>query len=304
MLKGVITALITPMDESGNIDFASVEKMVAEQIIAGVVGLVIAGTTGEGALLDSDEKIELINKVIAINQKRIKIIVGLGLPGTKLSCDYVNNYLNKIAGVDYILALTPCYVKPNQEGLYQYFKEIATNSIHPIILYNVPGRTSCDLHNDTVIRLAQDCKNIIGLKDATGEIKRGSELIANRPEGFLLYSGDDKTSLQFMLNGGDGVISVISNIIPERISKMCTLALSDKHSDESRNEANSLAVKIAQLNELLFIESNPIPVKWAAFAMALIKSPMLRSPLTELSIENRKKIAVVLESVLGYKINA
>lgn len=304
MLKGMITALVTPMDESGAIDFVSLENLVNQQIKAGVAGLVIAGTTGEAALLNDDETYTLINKVIAINQSRVKIIIGLSSASTKFSCDYINNTLNKIKGVDYILVLTPYYIKPTQDGLYQYFMEIAKNSIHPIILYNVPGRTSCNLHNSTVIKLAQNCSNIIGLKDATGEIDRMIELVAHKPREFLLYSGDDETSLQFMLNGGDGVISVISNIIPEKFSEMCRFALNIQQDQRNQAKATALNNEIIELSELLFIESNPIPVKWALFAMDKIKSPMLRSPLTVLLPVNQKKIMPVLEKVLGYKINA
>ena len=289
------------MDENWNIDFTALENIINQQINAGIVGLVIAGTTGEGALLDNDEKIALIKKVIEINQNRVKIIVGLSQASTKFACDYINNHLNKITGIDYILALTPYYIKPTQDGLYQYFMEIAQNSVHPIILYNVPSRTSCDLHNATVIKLAQNCKNIIGLKDATGEISRVSDLLTNTPEDFALYSGDDKTSLQFMLNGGDGVISVISNIIPDKMSQICALALKAKTDEKSKNAALLLDQEIAKLNELLFTESNPIPVKWVAFALNLIKSPVLR--LTELRPENQQKITQVLKN-LGYKTHA
>jgi 4-hydroxy-tetrahydrodipicolinate synthase len=301
VLQGAITALITPMTNDSVIDFVSVENIVNQQIKAGVSGLVIAGTTGEGVLLDNNEKVELLKRVIAINQGRIKIIAGLSQTSTKFSCDFLHNYLNKIMGLDYILALTPCYIKPTQHGLYDYFTEIAKNTATPIILYNVPSRTSCDLENDTVLRLATTCKNIIGLKDATGDIERGCELILHKPQDFLLYSGDDKTSLQFMLNGGDGVISVIRNIIPDKITQICTLALSARNDEKISNEANLLNEEIAELVELLFIESNPIPVKWAACALDLIKSPYLRSPLTELTVVNQKKLAVVLQKLLGYK---
>lgn len=303
MLKGAITALITPMLENGDIDFDSLESLVNWQINSGVSGIVVSGTTGEPALLAIDEILQLIKRVIAINQKRVKIIVGVSSPSTKFSSDYLENYLNKVDGIDYILALAPYYIRPTQAGLFDYFSNIAKTSCYPVILYNVPTRTGCDIQNKLVLALAKDCPNIVGLKDATGEIDRVIELSAMKPKNFLLFSGDDESALPFMLNGGDGVISVVSNIVPKEFSEMCNLAISNRNDSFIRTKATAVHEKFQELCSVLFIEPNPIPVKWAAFAINKIKTPVLRSPLTILAPENQIKLTGVLEKILGGEIN-
>jgi 4-hydroxy-tetrahydrodipicolinate synthase len=301
MLKGAITALVTPMLTSSEIDFASVKKLVDYQVKNGVQGLVIAGTTGESALLDEAEKLELINYVIKINQGRVKIIVGVSGASTKFTCDYIAQHLNKISGIDFILALTPYYVKPTQDGMYEYFGSVAKVSKYPVILYNVPARTGCDLYNTTVLRLSHDFKNIIGLKDATGVIDRVIELKRLVSE-FMVYSGDDETALEFILNGGDGVISVVSNVIPEEFSQMCNLALSNDGDDKLR--AQKINKKTIELSQLLFIETNPIPVKWVLFVTGQIMTSFIRSPLTQILKTSQERIQPVLEKIIGKKINA
>lgn len=303
MLKGAITALITPMNNNGDIDFISLENLVNWQIDSGVSGLVVAGTTGEPALLDKDEIFQLIKKIITINQKRVKIIVGISSPSTKFSADYLENYLNKIEGIDYILALAPYYIRPTQDGLYDYFSTIAKVSRNPVILYNVPARTGCDIQNKTILALAHNCVNIVALKDATGEIDRVIELSAMKPKGFLLLSGDDESALPFILNGGDGVISVVSNIVPKEFSDMCNLAINVKNDEANKVKAIAINEQIKELCSTLFIEPNPIPVKFAAFAMNKIKTPVLRSPLTTLLPDNQRRLSGVLEKFLGYKVN-
>lgn len=277
MLHGTITALVTPMTNNGEIDFVAFAQLIEQQISGGVTGLVVIGSTGESSNLTDDEKFALIHSAIKIINKRVKVIVGLGCINTPFAITCVNA-LNQIPGVDYIMALTPPYVKPTQEGLYQHFATIAKLSTIPIILYNVPGRTSCDLEDKTTLRLADDFPNIIGLKDATGNIARCCYLVKYKPKDFILISGDDATAMAFVLCGGSGVISVVSNLVPKQFSQMVQLAL-----DGNIRDAIKINNQILELHSLLFIESNPIPVKWALYHEGILNSPECRLPLTTLS---------------------
>lgn len=276
MLQGCITAIVTPMFQTGEIDFVSLTAFVNWQIESGVSGLVVVGSTGESAALSEEEKISVIKHVIEINSGRVKIIVGSGTAATKQTLDFVEK-INVLEGVDYLMCLVPYYVKPTQEGLFQHFVAVAKVSEHPVILYNVPSRTASDLSDETILRLAH-IENIIGLKDATGEIKRCTYLLAHKPQHFLLFSGDDASGLAFMLAGGNGVISVVSNIRPRLFSLMCHYALAN-------NRKDSLAINhhLLPLYDLLFVEANPIPVKWGLFYEHKLESATLRLPLTELS---------------------
>lgn len=276
MLRGCITAIVTPMFHNGEIDYDSLTKFVNWQIESGVSGLVVVGSTGEAAALSEVEKFAVIQHVININSGRVKIIVGSGTAATAPTLEFIRK-VNQIKGVDYLMCLVPYYVKPTQEGLYQHFVAVAKESSYPVILYNVPGRTASDLHDDTILRLA-NVDNIVGIKDATGDIKRCTYLLAHKPKDFLLFSGDDASSLAFMLAGGNGVISVVSNICPQLFSQMCDYALNN-----NREEALVINQHLIQLYELLFIEANPIPVKWGLFIENRLKSATLRLPLTELS---------------------
>lgn len=297
MLQGIITALVTPMTPDGQIDFATLETLVEEQIKNGVAGLVVAGTTGESALLTDEELDALICAVIKFNQNRIKIIVGVSGAATHATCQFIEDYLNKLSGIDYLLALTPYYIKPTQDGMYEYFSAISKISNFPIILYNVPSRTGVDLHNKTVIKLAHDIPTIVAIKDASGDLSRVEELKNETPTNFMLYSGDDATFFEFMLKGGDGVISVTSNIIPQKMSEISELTLSNK--DENLVKARILNESATIFYDLLFIESNPIPVKWSLFALGKTKTPNMRSPLTVLRPENQQKLAIALEQLQG-----
>lgn len=292
MLTGAITALVTPMDTNGEIDFGALTKLVNFQIENGVSGVVINGSTGESALLECEEKIQLIKRVIEIVNGKIKIIVGVSFAAVKMAKDFVINQLNNISGIDYILVSTPYYIKPTQEGLYQYFSAIAMASKKPLILYNIPGRTACDLDDATTVRLAHDFKNIIGLKDATGDMTRCKFLVKNCPDNFLLYSGDDGTSLEFMYNGGKGVISVISNLVPKHFSTMCNFVLNGNFA-----EALLINNKLAELYTGLALESNPIAIKWTLFARGIIATPNLRLPLTTLKTSNQKKLEPMVRQI-------
>ncbi|MBP9742178.1 MAG: 4-hydroxy-tetrahydrodipicolinate synthase [Burkholderiales bacterium] len=288
MLHGAITALVTPMDNEANIDFNALDRLVDFQIENQINGIVVAGSTGESATLSIDEKVAILNHVIARNNLRVKIIANISEANTKNAVEFTHT-LNNIVGIDYVMAVTPCYMKPTQDGLYSHFAKIAQASVKPVILYNVPGRTSCDLHDVTALRLANDFSNIAGLKDATANIERACYLIKNKPQGFRLFSGDDGTAMAFMLCGGDGVISVVSNLIPNEMSQMSKLAiLGDKLSSIKANNA------IMQLYHDMFIEVNPIPIKWALYSKGIISTPNLRLPLTTLSEANQKMVKLNL----------
>ena len=281
MLQGILTAIVTPMFDNGEIDFISLKKLVENQISGGVSGLVVIGSTGESASLSHAEKLAVVQNVITENNSRVKIIVGVSQIATHEAQAWVEE-LNQIDGVDMLMLLTPAYVKPTQEGLYQHFKLLATKSVKPVILYNVPGRTACNLSDATILRLANDVPNIIGLKDATGDLARCCYLVKHKPKHFAIYSGDDATCLAFVLCGGNGVISVVSNVAPKIMSEMCHFALLG-----DKTEAILLNNQIMELHSLLFIEANPIPVKWLLCNHGIISSPMLRLPLTVLHANNQ-----------------
>lgn len=287
-LHGIITALVTPMHPDGSIDFDSLTNLVEFQLKHQVEGMVVAGSTGEGSMLSLDEKIAILLHVIKIANKRSKIIMAFNDIATHFVVDLIKK-LNTIEGIDYYLATTPAYVRPTQEGLYHHFKEIAATSTYPVILYNVPGRTSCDLENKTVKRLAQDFSNIVGLKDATGNISRALDLLEQKLANFAAYSGDDGTFLEFVLNGGDGVISVASNLVPDKFK----LIMSDVFSGNKLSAAE-LNSKLSGLYEALSFESNPVALKWALYFMGIIKYPVLRLPLMSLSLSAQEKMKQVL----------
>ncbi len=289
MLNGAITALVTPMNTDGGIDFVALDNLIETQISNKINGLVVLGSTGESMSLSVVEKLEILKRVIHKNRSRVKVIAGISNANTS-DAVAVTQQLNEVDGVDYVMALTPYYVKPTQDGLYHHFEKIANVSRYPVILYNVPGRTGCDLKDDTALRLANDFKNIVGLKDATGDIARACYLVKHCPQGFMLFSGDDATSMAFMLCGGDGVISVVSNLVPSQMSAMCEYAITgDKFSAIEVNNS------ILELHSEMFVEANPIPIKWALYNNGIISSPHLRLPLTTLSNINQDRVRVILE---------
>jgi 4-hydroxy-tetrahydrodipicolinate synthase len=273
-LQGSIVAIVTPMQEDGALDLEAFRRLIDWHIREGTHGIVVVGTTGESPTVDWDEHRLLIKTAVDHAAKRVPIIAGTGANSTSEAIE-LSAYARE-AGADCTLSVVPYYNKPTQEGLYRHFRTIAEAVELPMILYNVPGRTVADLQNDTVLRLAQ-VPNVIGLKDATANIERGSDLIRRMPRGFRVFSGDDATGLALMLLGGHGVISVTANVAPALMSELCAAALAG---DSARaREANN---RLLPLHRNLFLEANPIPVKWAVQQMGLIKGG-IRLPLTPLS---------------------
>ncbi|MBP9033867.1 MAG: 4-hydroxy-tetrahydrodipicolinate synthase [Pseudomonadales bacterium] len=274
MFSGSIVALVTPMHASGNVDWAALERLIELHAANGTAAIVSVGTTGESATLSVEEHGEVIRHSLAAVAGRMPVIAGTGGNATAEAIELTA--LARDLGASACLLVTPYYNKPTQEGLYQHFRTIAEAVDIPQILYNVPGRTGCDMLNDTVLRLCE-LPNIVGIKDATGNLERGRDLLARCPADFAVYSGDDATAAELMLAGGRGNISVTANVDPARIAALCRAALAG---DAARTRA--LDAELAEINRVLFIESNPIPVKWALLEMGLI-GPGIRLPLTPLS---------------------
>ena len=278
LIKGSITALVTPMNGKGDLDYDSLEKLINFQINSGISGLVAVGTTGESATIDFKDHIKLIEFFVKVNKGRVHIIAGTGANSTEEALHLTKEA--KSAGADAALLVSPYYNKPPQEGIYYHHMKIADEVDIPQILYNVPSRTASFIEPETVFRLSSH-KNIIGIKDATGDMKNHSEVLKLCKEeiennNFLLYSGDDFSSLEFLKNGGHGTISVTSNIVPDIVSEICKVV------DTNYSQAKELDDSLEVLNKNLFCESNPIPVKWALYKMGLIKRG-IRLPLVELN---------------------
>ena len=286
MFHGSMVALVTPMLEDGAIDWQAFAELVEFHIDSGTDAIVAVGTTGESATLDFEEHCEVIRRLVDMVAGRIPLIAGTGANSTSEAIALTNCSMQ--AGADAALLVTPYYNKPTQEGLYQHYKAVAEAAALPQILYNVPGRTACDLLPETVARLA-DISNIVGLKEATGDLERLQAIKELCGDKIDLYSGDDPTGMDFMLQGGKGIISVTNNIVPAEMHDMCKAALTG---DSDR--ARSINSGIAHLHEDLFIESNPIPVKWALHEMGMIKAG-IRLPLTPLSESLRPTLRASLE---------
>ncbi|PPD11198.1 4-hydroxy-tetrahydrodipicolinate synthase [Methylophilus sp.] len=274
MLTGSLVAIVTPMFEDGRLDLDALKKLVDFHVEAGTDGIVIVGTTGESPTVDVDEHCLLIKTTIEHVAKRVPVIAGTGANSTAEAIELTAKA--KALGADACLLVAPYYNKPSQEGLYQHFKAVAEAVDIPQILYNVPGRTGCDLSNDTVLRLAQ-IRNIVGIKDATGGIERGTDLLLRAPADFAIYSGDDATALALMLLGGKGVISVTANVAPKLMHEMCEYALNGNLA-----AAKAANAKLFALHQKLFVEANPIPVKWVLQQMGMIATG-IRLPLVNLS---------------------
>jgi 4-hydroxy-tetrahydrodipicolinate synthase len=274
MFTGSLVAIVTPMFEDGRLDLDALKKLIDFHVDAGTDGIVIVGTTGESPTVNVDEHCLLIKTTIEHVAKRVPVIAGTGANSTAEAIELTAKA--KSLGADACLLVAPYYNKPSQEGLYQHFKAVAEAVAIPQILYNVPGRTGCDLSNDTVLRLAQ-VPNIVGIKDATGGIERGTDLLLRVPADFAVYSGDDATSLALMLLGGKGVISVTANVAPQLMHEMCVHALNGDIA-----AAKAANAKLFALHQKLFVEANPIPVKWVLQQMGLIATG-IRLPLVNLS---------------------
>ncbi|MGC4242155.1 MAG: 4-hydroxy-tetrahydrodipicolinate synthase [Herbaspirillum sp.] len=273
MIKGSIVAIVTPMHPDGSLDYDGLRKLIDWHIAEGTDSIVIVGTTGESPTVSMEEHCELIKVAVEHTAKRIPIIAGTGGNSTAEAIE-LTAFAKKV-GADASLQVVPYYNRPTQEGMYLHFKTIAEAVDLPVILYNVPGRTVADMSNETILRLAQ-VKGIVGVKDATGNIGRGTDLIRLAPKDFAVYSGDDATAIALMLYGGAGNISVTANVAPRDMHELCVAAMSGNIA-----RAVELNNKLLPLHNKLFVEPNPAPVKWAMQEMGLIPSGM-RLPLAPL----------------------
>ena len=281
-------ALITPMFEDGAIDWAGYDALIEWHIQEGTHGIVAVGTSGESATVTVDEHCALIKRAVDVAKGRLPIIAGTGGNSTAESIE-LTAYAKSV-GASASLLVVPYYNKPTQEGMYLHFKTIAERVDLPAILYNVPGRTVADMQHDTVIRLAQ-LPGVIGIKEATGDIGRAIALINAAPAGFSVFSGDDATAVALMLMGGHGNISVTANIAPKIMAQLCEAATSG---DVVR--AKALHASVLPLHQTLFVEANPIPVKWALARMGKIQSGGLRLPLTPLSAAAQVPVEKALQA--------
>ncbi|WP_444932257.1 4-hydroxy-tetrahydrodipicolinate synthase [Microbulbifer sp. SSSA002] len=287
MLTGSMVALATPMYADGSPDWDSLHNLVEWHIEQGTRALVAVGTTGESATLDFNEHIEVIRRVVDQVAGRVPVIAGTGANSTTEAIELTENAAR--CGADACLLVTPYYNKPTQEGLYQHYRAIAKSVSIPQILYNVPGRTAVDMLPETVQRLAS-VGNIVGIKEATGDLERAKVLIDTLPEGFAVYSGDDSTAVELILLGGHGNISVTANVAPAAVAQMCEAALVG-----DAVTARAIDQRIQILHEVLFLESNPIPVKWALREMGRVDGG-IRLPLTSLAPEHHGTVREALRS--------
>ena len=285
MIKGSIVAIVTPMHPDGSLDYPGLKKLVEWHIAEGTDGIVIVGTTGESATVSVAEHCELIKFTVETAKGRIPIIAGTGGNSTAEAIKLTE--CAKEVGADAALVVVPYYNRPSQEGMYLHFKAIAEAVDLPIIMYNVPGRTVADMSNETVVRLSV-IPNIIGIKDATGNIARGLELLRNAPKSFAVYSGDDPTAMALMLCGGAGNISVTANVAPRAMHELCVAAMGG-------DIAKAVAIndKVMPLHHKLFVEPNPVPVKWALAEMGMMPAG-LRLPLAPLSAEFHDTVRAAL----------
>lgn len=287
MITGSLVALVTPMHSDGSIHWEHLDKLVDFHLDNGTHGIVAVGTTGESATLDPEEHMRVIGHIIKRVDGRIPVIAGTGGNSTREAIELTEE-AHKL-GADACLLVVPYYNKPTQEGLYRHFKTIAEAVPVNQILYNVPGRTACDMLNETVERLA-DIPNIIGIKDATGNIPRGAELIEAVKGRLVVYSGDDATAAGLMLAGGKGNVSVTANVAPKAMAALCEAAVSG-----DQDETDRLNELLMPLNRKLFLEANPIPVKWALHRMGMIGEG-IRLPLTPLSDKFHSEVEEALKA--------
>ncbi len=287
MIQGSMVALITPMNADNSLDWASLHKLVDWHLEQGTHAIVAMGTTGESATLNVEEHLAVVKKVVDQVNGRIPVIAGTGANSTSEAVELTQ--AAKDAGVDACLLVTPYYNKPTQEGLFLHHQHIAKSVAIPQILYNVPGRTGVDMKTETALRIAA-VQNIIGIKEATGDLTRAKALIDQAPASFAIISGDDATAVELILLGGKGDISVTANVVPNQIARMCELALAGK-----AEEARAINQHLLALHDAMFVESNPIPVKWAVEQLGLIQSG-IRLPLTRLSVEYQAQVAAALNA--------
>jgi 4-hydroxy-tetrahydrodipicolinate synthase len=287
VFKGTGVAIVTPFHDSGNIDFGSFEKIIEHVVGGGVNYIVALGTTGESATLSRDEKVAVLDFVVETVNKRVPVVAGLGGNNTQ---EVINTMRStSFEGIDAILSVCPYYNKPQQKGLYIHFKAIAGACPVPVILYNVPGRTSVNLTAETTVRLAQDFKNIIGIKEASGNLLQCMDIIRDRPQGFLVFSGDDALALPLMAVGADGVISVVANAFPHIVSEMVSHCMKGKFS-----KARNLHFSSLQLTNLLFMDGNPSGIKAALEIIGLCQNHV-RLPLVKVT----KNVSLLIENQVG-----
>jgi 4-hydroxy-tetrahydrodipicolinate synthase len=285
MLTGSLVAIVTPMLPDGALDFPRLKSLIDWHIAEGTDGIVIVGTTGESPTVDFDEHCALVKAAVEYTRKRVPVIAGTGANSTREAVHLTA--FAKQAGADYALSVVPYYNKPTQEGMYQHFRTIAESSDLPMILYNVPGRTVADISNDTALRLAK-IPNIVGIKDATGNMARGADLLHRAPAHWAVYSGEDVTTLALMMLGAHGTISVTANLAPKLMHEMCAAALAGNHT-----KAIDINNRLLSLHNNLFLEGSPIPTKWALYDLGLIDCG-IRLPLTPL---DPKYHAVIRQSL-------
>ena len=287
-LQGSMVALVTPMNVDASIDWLSLDKLVEFHVAEGTNTIVAVGTTGESATLSVGEHLQVIERVVERVNGRISVVAGTGANSTSEAVELTKSAQS--VGVDACLLVVPYYNKPTQEGLFRHFSFIADAVDIPQILYNVPGRTITDMQNDIVLRLSGH-DNIIGIKDATGDVARGKALIESLPDNFYVYSGDDPTAPELMLAGGKGNISVTANVIPRKMAELCRLAMAGETA-----AARSLQGELMPLHKALFTEANPIPVKWAVSALGLMPAG-IRLPLTPLTDTNQQVLHTAMTSL-------
>lgn len=285
-IRGSIVALVTPMRADGSLDLAAFDRLIDWHVESGTHAVVVAGTTGESATLSVQEHCDLVAHCVKVTGNRIPVIAGTGSNNTEEALYFTESARQH--GADACLLVTPYYNKPSQEGLYQHFKAVAERVDIPQILYNVPGRTACDLSLETVEKLA-NLDNIVGIKDATGDSPRGLRLIQRCGKRLAIYSGEDAITLPLMEGGADGTISVTANVAPELMAEMCSLALSGDNEN-----ARKIDKKLGLLHSNLFLEGNPIPVKWALRQMGLIEKG-IRLPLVELGAKYHIQVIKALK---------
>jgi len=286
MFSGSIVALVTPMDGKGAVDWVSLKKLIDYHVASGTSAIVSVGTSGESATLSHEEHVEVVMRTLELSDGRIPVIAGTGANCTSEAIGLTQHFND--SGVAGCLTVTPYYNKPTQEGLFLHFKAIAEHTDLPQILYNVPSRTGCDMLPPTIARLAK-IKNIVAVKEATGNLSRVSQIQALVDDDFILLSGDDSTGLDFMQLGGKGVISVTANVAAREMAQLCALAAEGQFA-----EARRLNQRLMPLHQKLFIESNPIPVKWACKALGLMATDTLRLPMTPLTEDDGRVVEQAL----------
>jgi dihydrodipicolinate synthase len=289
MFKGLGIALVTPFKQDGSIDYDALKRLVEYQTDNGADFLCILGTTSEAPCLDREEKEEIKRFVVDLNRGRLPILMGCGGNNTRAVIQELKSI--DLQGIDGILSVCPYYNKPSQEGLYQHFRQIAENSALPLVLYNVPGRTGINMQAETTVRLANDCSNIIAIKEAAGSLEQVDEIIKNKPEHFEVLSGDDALAFPMIASGASGVISVIGNALPKEFSRMIRLEFNGEY-----EPARKIHHRFTELYSLLFVDGNPAGVKALLHEMGFIENE-LRLPLVPTRVATVQKMAAILKEL-------